>query len=110
MEFTNDNSNINSESYVSNINFKKNNNLKRLSTSNSRSLIKNNVRFDFAFYNYQMIRPKRKNQKNKKKVKFKTNNFVEIIKIQSYKSYNSNNFYSSKDNDKTYRNCDCIIF
>jgi len=106
MEFTKETSNYNNKSYVSEHNT--NNNSKRFNISNSKLIIKNNDDINSMTNNHQKIKLKSKNGQLKKNVKFKNENFVEIIKIESYKKYNLNNNYNN-ENEKGNNNCECNI-
>jgi len=82
---------------------------KQLTISNSKLPLKdNNINNKHIIISIDAINVNIKEKKNKKRVKFKTGDFIQVIKIESYKKFNLNNNYN--DRCRQCINCDCIIF
>jgi len=96
------------EKYESN--FNNMNSISKTACLASPKLLNNNKAPENLINNeYVKVNSKFPNKKNKivKKVKFKTQNFREIIKVESYKKYNVNE--EIEEYSKDFSKCNCII-
>lgn len=103
MELTNEISKT--EKSESNLNHKS----KHVSNSNPKLTSKTDGQQSFTNNKVLKVKSKMniKDNMNKKKVKFKTANFVEIIKIESFKKYNV--IEICDESIKSFSRCDCNI-